>query len=313
MPIFYKEPPPKLEREKELTALTDPMKKEVSVVRKKIDSVNKELKSHRTDLTEEGFAYELQKYYSRPLDCEAAQMVIENYTTVNNFDAVGRRPLRPVPGPALYTTLDTVMLWDSLRDDSLSCDENGILANRLKMVISELISDVQSAFVSNRQILDGPFILNELISWCKAHKSKAMIFKVDFEKAFDSVRWDFLDIILRNFGFGIKWRGWIQGCLSSAMGSILVNGSPTAEFKFPKGLKQGDLSPYLCGFQFIPLELYLVRAQFYVSKKRSFPRLYALELKKGITVADKLIDASFVASFRRNPRGGVEEEQLTSS
>ncbi|GJT78799.1 RNA-directed DNA polymerase, eukaryota [Tanacetum coccineum] len=45
-------------------------------------------------------------------------------------------------------------------------------------------------------------------------------------------------------------------------------------------------------------------------RMRSFPRLYALELKKGITVADKLIDASFVASFRRNPRGGVEEEQL---
>ncbi|GKB80662.1 hypothetical protein Tco_0947557, partial [Tanacetum coccineum] len=47
-----------------------------------------------------------------------------------------------------------------------------------------------------------------------------------------------------------------------------------------------------------------------VPLSRSFPRLYALELKKSITVADKLIDASFVASFRRNPRGGVEEEQL---
>ncbi|GJX67289.1 hypothetical protein Tco_0303016 [Tanacetum coccineum] len=44
-----------------------------------------------------------------------------------------------------------------------------------------------------------------------------------------------------------------------------------------------------------------------LSHNRSFPRLYALELKKGITVADKLIDASFVASFRRNPRGGLEE------
>ncbi|GJX12486.1 RNA-directed DNA polymerase, eukaryota [Tanacetum coccineum] len=99
-----------------------------------------------------------------------------------------------------------------------------ILANRLSLVISDLVSDVQSAFVSNRQILDGPFILNELFSWCKRKNTKAMIFKVDFEKAFDSVRWDFLDEVLHKFGFGDKWRGWIQGCLSSAMGSILVNG-----------------------------------------------------------------------------------------
>ncbi|GJW98630.1 RNA-directed DNA polymerase, eukaryota [Tanacetum coccineum] len=86
-----------------------------------------------------------------------------------------------------------------------------IMANRLSLVISDLISDVQFAFVANRQILDGPFILNELLSWCKFHKTKAMIFKVEFEKAFDSVRWNYLDDILNNFGFGTKWRGWIQG------------------------------------------------------------------------------------------------------
>nr|GEZ23330.1 RNA-directed DNA polymerase, eukaryota, reverse transcriptase zinc-binding domain protein [Tanacetum cinerariifolium] len=70
--------------------------------------------------------------------------------------------------------------------------------------------------------------------------------KVDFEKAFDSIRWDYLDEVLLNFGFGSKWRGWINGCLSSSMGSVLVNGSPTTEFKFYKGSKQGDpLSPFL--------------------------------------------------------------------
>ncbi|GJV79741.1 RNA-directed DNA polymerase, eukaryota [Tanacetum coccineum] len=71
-----------------------------------------------------------------------------------------------------------------------------ILANRLSLVISTLVSDVQSAFISNRQILDGLFILNELISWCKTKKSKIMVFKVDFEKAFDSVKWRCLQNLL---------------------------------------------------------------------------------------------------------------------
>ncbi|GJX54884.1 RNA-directed DNA polymerase, eukaryota [Tanacetum coccineum] len=70
-------------------------------------------------------------------------------------------------------------------------------------------------------------------------KKQSMIFKVDFEKVFDSVRWDFLDDILKNFGFGSRWRNWIQSCLKSSRGSILVNGSPTSEFQFYKGLKQG--------------------------------------------------------------------------
>ncbi|GKB01175.1 RNA-directed DNA polymerase, eukaryota [Tanacetum coccineum] len=73
-----------------------------------------------------------------------------------------------------------------------------------------------------------------------------MIFRVDFEKAFDSVRWDYLDDILKSFDFGDTWRSWIFGCLNSAKGSVLINGSPTSEFQFHKGLKQGDpLSPFL--------------------------------------------------------------------
>nr|GFC15269.1 RNA-directed DNA polymerase, eukaryota, reverse transcriptase zinc-binding domain protein [Tanacetum cinerariifolium] len=91
----------------------------------------------------------------------------------------------------------------------------------------DLISDVQTAFLPNRQILDGPFIINELLSWCKQKKQKAMVFKVDFAKVYDSVRWDFLDDVLAAFDFGSKWRLWIRGSLQSGMASVLLNGSPS--------------------------------------------------------------------------------------
>ncbi|GKA45251.1 RNA-directed DNA polymerase, eukaryota, reverse transcriptase zinc-binding domain protein [Tanacetum coccineum] len=121
-----------------------------------------------------------------------------------------------------------------------------LLANRLSTVISKCISPVQSAFIKGRNILDGPLILNEVMERYRNRKKKLMVFKVDFEKAFDSLRWDFLDLVMEKLGFGIKWRSWIFGCLRSARSSILVNGSPTAEFEISWGLREGDpLSPFL--------------------------------------------------------------------
>ncbi|XP_071726797.1 uncharacterized protein [Rutidosis leptorrhynchoides] len=72
------------------------------------------------------------------------------------------------------------------------------------------------------------------------------IAKVDFEKAYDSVSWDYLFFMLKSLGFGETWCAWIMGCLDSAKTSVLVNGSPTREFLIKKGPRQGDpLSPFL--------------------------------------------------------------------
>nr|GEW84647.1 RNA-directed DNA polymerase, eukaryota, reverse transcriptase zinc-binding domain protein [Tanacetum cinerariifolium] len=72
-----------------------------------------------------------------------------------------------------------------------------VLANRLVTVLDDIVDEIQSAFVMDRQIMYGPFILNEIVHWCKNKKKQSMIFKVDFEKAYDSARWDFIDDILR--------------------------------------------------------------------------------------------------------------------
>nr|GEV27043.1 RNA-directed DNA polymerase, eukaryota [Tanacetum cinerariifolium] len=136
-----------------------------------------------------------------------------------------------------------------------------ILANRLATVIAGLVSDTQSTFLVDRQILDDPFILNEVLDWCKRKNKQAMFFKVDFAKAYDSVRWDFLIDVLEAFGFGSTWCNWIRGTFCYAKASILVNGNPSDEFHLHCDLKQGDpLSPYLFILVMESLHLSISRA-----------------------------------------------------
>ncbi|XP_022032949.1 uncharacterized protein LOC110934063 [Helianthus annuus] len=121
-----------------------------------------------------------------------------------------------------------------------------ILANRLKKVLGSGISDSQSAFLGGRLILDGPLVINEVHAWLKRSGKKAFLFKIDFEKAYDIINWKFVVDMFSYMGFGERWCKWIWGVLSSARASVLVNGASTFEFKWEKGMRQGDpLSPFL--------------------------------------------------------------------
>lgn len=77
-----------------------------------------------------------------------------------------------------------------------------ILATCLAKIMSGLVSEVQITFVKERQILEGPLMLNELIDWYKKKKLKLLIFKVDFEKTYDILSWEYVDNVMDALGFG---------------------------------------------------------------------------------------------------------------
>jgi len=94
-------------------------------------------------------------------------------------------------------------------------------------VIGSVVSDTQSSFIHEKQILDGILIANEVVDEVRRRDKELIMFKVDFEKAYDSVDLKYLDDVMMNMNFPTLWRKWILECVGTATSSVLVNGSPT--------------------------------------------------------------------------------------
>lgn len=75
-----------------------------------------------------------------------------------------------------------------------------VLASRVKNVISYVIDEVESSYNEGRNILDGHLINSEVVTWAKRIKNKLFLLKVDFDKAFDSINWLFLDVVMSQMG-----------------------------------------------------------------------------------------------------------------
>ncbi|KAL0293424.1 UNVERIFIED_CONTAM: putative ribonuclease H protein [Sesamum angustifolium] len=108
----------------------------------------------------------------------------------------------------------------------------------------------QSIFAFNsegRSISDNILLAQELLAgYNQMRLPERCTLKLDIQKAYDSVEWDFLLAVLKLFNFPDQFIAIIEQCISTASFSVSLNGSIHGFFKGGRGLRQGDpMSPYL--------------------------------------------------------------------
>ena len=85
-----------------------------------------------------------------------------------------------------------------------------VLSNRLKKVMGKVVSLSQNAFVEGRQILDVALRVNEAIDSMLKRNESGELCKLDIEKVYDHINWNFLLVVMQKMGFREKWASWIK-------------------------------------------------------------------------------------------------------
>ena len=117
---------------------------------------------------------------------------------------------------------------------------------RLEKVLSELISAEQCVYVKGRNIFDAVRTIGDIMDYTKLYNLPGLMVTIDFEKAFDSLSWNFLFKTLEKLNFGESFVRWIRLFYNNISSCIMNNGVATPFFSIGRGVRQGDpLSPYL--------------------------------------------------------------------
>lgn len=124
-----------------------------------------------------------------------------------------------------------------------------VVANRLKPLLGNLISEAQSAFIPRQLITDNIMIAFEMQHYLKRKKQGKVGYgalKLDMSKAYERLEWSYLKEVMKKMGFCSHWIDLISKCISTVKFHILLSNSELGPIIPERGIKQGDhFSPYL--------------------------------------------------------------------
>ncbi|RVW23395.1 Transposon TX1 uncharacterized 149 kDa protein [Vitis vinifera] len=156
-----------------------------------------------------------------PISEESAISLVAPFTEEEISKAIFQMDRDKAPGPDGFTIAVFQDCWDVIKEDLVR-----VFAEFIGAELSiKALMPLSLFFAQKKQIMDAVLIANEIVDERRRSGEEGVIFKIDFEKAYDHVRWDFLDQVLEKKGFSPKWRKWMNGCLSSVSYAVLVNGS----------------------------------------------------------------------------------------
>ena len=120
------------------------------------------------------------------------------------------------------------------------------IARRIEPVLSKLVHPDQTGFIKGRYIGENVRLISDIMEQPQANNTPGILISVDFNKAFDSLEWSYIQSALRKFNFGDSLRKWIEIFYMDIESRALNNGFATDWFKPSRGVRQGcPLSPYL--------------------------------------------------------------------
>ena len=121
-----------------------------------------------------------------------------------------------------------------------------IIAERVNVILPTIIHTDQKGFIKGRFIGENTRLTYDIIEECNRRKIDGFIILIDFEKAFNSISWDFLSKTLEIFNFGRKTINWVKSLQIGSTSKILQNGNFSEQITLGRGCRQGDpVSPYL--------------------------------------------------------------------